>query len=500
MELDHDTCYRAVAGRDRRFDGVFFTAVHSTGIYCRPSCPARTPKAANVSFHRTAASAQAAGFRACKRCLPGASPGSPEWDVDADVAGRAMRLIADGLVEREGVEGLASRLGFSTRHLTRLLGRELGAGPLALARAQRAQHARTLVERTEWPLQEVAFAAGFASVRQFNDTIREVYAATPTELRALGRQRPAGPPATGAITLQLAVRTPYDLDYARVFAERHVAPGLEAMAADGTTYVRALRLPHGPATVTLDLARLEPGVPVATVPATLRLTDLRDLAAAVERCRRFLDADADPLVVTDALGRDELLAPLVARRPGIRVPGAVDGDEVALRTVLGQQVTLTSANRLAALVAETAGEPLPAGLRLDGVERTFPTSAAVAALDPDTLPMPRARARALVALAEALAEGHVVLDRSADREETRARLLALPGIGPWTADYVLVRALGDPDRFLPTDVAAVRAAAALPGGPPDRGALAHRAESWRPWRSYALHHLWATILDPTKEN
>jgi AraC family transcriptional regulator of adaptative response / DNA-3-methyladenine glycosylase II len=497
MDLDHDTCYRAVAGRDRRFDGVFFTAVRSTGIYCRPSCPARTPKAANVTFHRTAASAQAAGFRACKRCLPGASPGSPEWDVAADVAGRAMRLIADGLVEREGVEGLAARLGFSTRHLTRLLTRELGAGPLALARAQRAQHARTLVESTDWPLQEVAFAAGFASVRQFNDTIREVYAATPSQLRALGRGRSGGPATPGAITLRLAVRTPYDVGYVRVFAERHLAVGLETM--DGSTYSRALRLPHGPATVAVELGGLDGSGPVATVPVSLRLSDLRDLGAAVERCRRFLDADADPLVVAEALGRDPLLAPLVDRRPGLRVPGAFDGDEVALRTVLGQQVTLSSANRLAALVAETAGESLPDDLSTDALVRTFPSAAAVAALDPDSLPMPRARARALVALAEALAVGDVVLDRSADREDVRHRLLALPGIGPWTADYVLVRALGDPDRFLPTDVAAVRAAAALPDGPPDRTALDRRAEQWRPWRSYALQHLWATILDPAKE-
>jgi AraC family transcriptional regulator of adaptative response / DNA-3-methyladenine glycosylase II len=495
MELDHDTCYRAVAGRDRRFDGVFVTAVRSTGIYCRPSCPARTPRSDNVTFHRTAAAAQSAGYRACKRCLPGASPGSPEWDVAADVAGRAMRLIADGLVEREGVEGLASRLGFSARHLTRLLTRELGAGPLALARAQRAQHARTLVESTDWPLQEVAYAAGFASVRQFNDTVREVYAATPTELRALGRTRaPGSPAAAGSISLRLAVRTPYDVAYVRVFAERHLAEGLETMR--GSTWVRALRLPHGPATVEIDLSDLGATGPVATVPVTLRLGDLRDLGAAVERCRRFLDADADPLVVAEALGADPLLAPLVAARPGLRVPGALDGDEVALRTVLGQQVTLVSANRLAGLLAARVGEPLPDALRSEGVERLFPNAAAVAGLDPETLPMPRARGRALVALATALADGTVVLDRSADREETRARLLALPGIGPWTADYVCMRALGDPDRFLPTDVAAVRAAAALPDGPADRTALAARAEAWRPWRSYALQHLWATILDP----
>jgi AraC family transcriptional regulator of adaptative response / DNA-3-methyladenine glycosylase II len=222
-----------------------------------------------------------------------------------------MRLIADGVVEREGVEGLAGRLGFSARHLTRLLTRELGAGPLALARAQRAQHARTLVESTDWPLQDVAFAAGFASVRQFNDTVREVYAATPTELRSLGRRRGAGPVTPGAITLRLAVRTPYDVGYVRVFAERHLAPGLEAMA--GTRYVRSLRLPHGPATLDLDLGELDDTGPVATVPVTLRLSDLRDLGAAVERCRRFLDADADPLVVTEALAADPLLAPLVSR-------------------------------------------------------------------------------------------------------------------------------------------------------------------------------------------
>jgi AraC family transcriptional regulator of adaptative response / DNA-3-methyladenine glycosylase II len=236
---------------------------------------------------------------------------------------------------------------------------------------------------------------------------------------------------------------------------------------------------------------------VATVPVTLRLSDLRDLGAAVERCRRFLDADADPVVIAEALGRDPLLAPLVAARPGLRVPGAFCGDEVALRTVLGQQVTLVSANRLAARLAELVGEPLPDELRAEGLQRTFPTAAAVAALDPASLPMPGARARALVGLAEALADGRVVLDRSADREDVRAGLLALPGIGPWTADYVLMRALGDPDRFLPTDVAAVRAAAALPGGPPGGTGLTARAEGWRPWRSYALQHLWATVLDPT---
>src|SRR5687768_13615783 len=256
MHHDAVACYRAVESRDTRFDGVFYTAVRTTGIYCRPSCPARTPKPGNVTFHRTAAAAQAAGYRACKRCLPGAAPGSPEWDLSADVAGRVMRLIADGAVERHGVDGLAERMGYSTRHLTRILTRELGAGPLSLARAQRAQTARTLLETTPWRAADVAFAAGFASVRQFNDTLREVYAATPSQLRALsarghvpnGRQA-----APGAITVRLAVRPPYDAAAMHAFLAAHLCPGVEQV--DGATYSRALLLPHGPATVTIDLAR-----------------------------------------------------------------------------------------------------------------------------------------------------------------------------------------------------------------------------------------------------
>jgi AraC family transcriptional regulator of adaptative response / DNA-3-methyladenine glycosylase II len=496
--LDTEACYRAVQSRDRRFDGVFYTAVRTTGIYCRPSCPARTPASANVSFHPTAASAQAAGYRACKRCLPDATPGSPEWDVAADVAGRAMRLIADGLVDREGVGGLARRVGYTPRHLGRLLGRELGAAPLALARARRAQTARVLIETTDLPLTDVAFAAGFASIRQFNETVREVYAASPTELRGRGRVRRQAGARPGAVTMRLAVRTPFAGRRLLDFLAYHLVPGVE-VAAPGW-YARTLDLPHGPGTVRLALADLPAGG-TGFVVAEFWLDDLRDTAAASERVRRLLDADCDPSAVDQQLGADPVLGPLVRATPGLRVPGQVDGDETAIRTVIGQQVSVpgarTVAGRLVAAHGREVRSPVP------GLTHLFPDAATLAALDPESLPMPRARGRALVGLARALAGGTVVLDRGPDRDDVRAALLALPGIGPWTADYVAMRALGHPDVFLPADLAvrrllAERAGSA--GADPD-------PETWRPWRSYALMHLWNTLMPdtpapprPAKEN
>src|SRR3954451_3696699 len=302
VDLEFERCYRAVAGRDARFDGWFFTAVHTTGIYCRPSCPARTPLARNVTFFTTAAAAQAAGFRACRRCRPDAAPGSPEWDVRADVVARAMRLIADGEVERAGVPGLAARLGYSERQLHRLLVGELGVGVLALARARRAQTARVLIETTELPMSEVAFAAGFASIRQFNHTVREVFATTPTGLRrARRRGRDGAPP--GWLTLRLTARAPYDAAEVLLFLGAHAVPGLEEW--DGTTFSRVLDLPHGPAVV--QLTPTTDGGPA--VFARLHLTELRDLGTAVSRCRRMLDLDADPAAVDDVLGADPALAP-----------------------------------------------------------------------------------------------------------------------------------------------------------------------------------------------
>ncbi len=481
---DVDLYYRAVQSRDSRFDGWFYTAVTSTGIYCRPSCPAVTPKRSNVRFFPSAAAAQAAGFRACKRCRPDATPGSPDWNVRADLVGRAMRLIGDGVVDREGVSGLARRLGFSERHLHRQLVAEVGAGPIAVARAQRAQTARVLLETTDLPITDVAFAAGFASVRQFNDTVREVFAVTPSELRRAGQPVPAGTPSPGTIIVRLPFRRPIDLGATFEFLAARAVPGVEEFA-DGA-FRRTLALPHG-----TGVAELSAGPPDAGyLRCVLRLSDVRDLPAATQRCRRLLDLDADPQAVAEALGADPVLGPLVAASPGRRVPGHVDGAELAVRAVLGQQVSVPAARTLAARLVLRYGAPLPTPT--GSLTHLFPMPAALAETDLADLGMPGSRRRALGALAAALAGGQLAVDPGADRAELHARLLDLPGIGPWTASYIGLRALGDPDVFLPTDIG-VRHALTRLGLPADPDAAATLAKRWRPWRSYALFHLWGTL-------
>ena len=494
MERDFEHRYRAVRSRDARFDGWFFVAVTSTGIYCRPSCPAVTPRRRNVRFYPTAATAQREGFRACKRCRPDTVPGSPEWDVRADMVGRAMRLIADGVVDREGVAGLARRLGYTERHLHRLLAAGVGAGPLALARARRADTARLLIETTELPFSEVAFAAGFASIRQFNDTVREVFASTPRELRrARGRGAETVP---GEISLRLPFRAPFDAgNLLRFLGERAVA-GVEGF--EGGTYRRTLRLAHGAATVALS----DGGDHTRCV---LRLEDPRDLGSAVQRCRRLLDLDADPVAVAETLGADPLLAPLVADSPGRRVPGSVDGAELAFRAVLGQQVSVAGARTLAGRLVSRCGDPLPGSLAEPdgGLTHLFPEPAAVAEVGASDLGLPAARRRALRELALALAEGGITLDPGSDREEANRKLLSMRGVGPWTASYVAMRTLGDPDAFLPTDLGVRRALSGL-GHAADPAGVAVLAERWRPWRAYAVQHLWASlegaqeIREPTK--
>ena len=480
--LDDEHCYRAAQSRDSRFDGCFFTAVKTTGIYCRPSCPAMTPKRHNVEFFVTAAAAQQHGYRACKRCRPDASPGSPEWNVRADVVGRAMRLIADGLVDREGVGGLATRLNYSERQINRLLTTELGAGPLALARAQRAQTARTLIETTSMPITQIAFAAGFASVRQFNDTIREVFASSPTELRGSRQLTVAG----GTLSVRLPYRAPFHSESIFGFLGDRAVPGVEAW--DGATYRRSLRLSHGNAVIAVSPGPSGPG-PNAVM-CTLYLDNVADAQAAVQRCRRMLDLDADPDTVETHFADDPILSTLVRKRPGMRSPGHPDGVELLTRAVLGQQVSVKGARTLAARLVAAIGEPL--AVPVEGVTHTFPSAEAIAGCATGDFAMPAARSRALVNACEQLAVGNIVIDAGSDRDEISRQLEALPGIGPWTASYVALRALGDPDVFLPTDLG-VRNALRLHGAESSPRNAARLAESWRPWRSYALHHLWASL-------
>ncbi|MFC7878394.1 bifunctional transcriptional activator/DNA repair enzyme AdaA, partial [Isoptericola sp. NPDC057391] len=418
--------YRAIAARDTRFDGQFFTAVRSTGIYCRPSCPARTPKPQNVTFYLTSAAAHEAGYRACKRCLPEAAPGTPAWDLRHDLAGRAMRLIADGVVDREGTDGLASRLGYSARHVHRLLTAELGAGPLALARAQRAQTARSLVVGTDLPLADVAFAAGFGSIRQFNDTVVEVFDTTPSDLRARARRRPAFqhaiPRAIGPDTatdrvlegepggcvarvrldLELPVREPFDARGVVAFLAARAVDGVEVADLDGddVRYARTLLLPHGPGAAEVLAG---PGVGPGRVAVRLELASAADVSVAVARLRRLLDLDADPAAVDTSLADDPALAPLVARAQGLRLPGTVDPHEIVVRAIVGQQISVAAARTHLGRLAAGAGTPYASAV--PGLTRLFPTAAQVAASAADHLRLPARSVATVVDTARALDDG-----------------------------------------------------------------------------------------------
>ncbi|MFF1811139.1 DNA-3-methyladenine glycosylase 2 family protein [Streptomyces sp. NPDC058251] len=483
MHTDIERCVRAVRSKDARFDGWFFTAVVTTRIYCRPSCPVVPPKPENMTFYPSAAACQQAGFRACKRCRPDTSPGSPEWNQRADLVARAMRLIGDGVVDREGVPGLAARLGYSTRQIERQLLAELGAGPLALARAQRAQTARLLIETTPLPMAEIAFAAGFSSIRTFNDTVREVFALAPSELRTRVPKKSA-PGTPGVLSLRLPFRAPLNPDNLFGHLAATAVPGVEEWR-DGA-YRRTLRLPYGHGIVALT--------PKADhIACRLTLSDLRDLPVAISRCRRMLDLDADPVAVDEQLRTDPLLAPLVDKAPGRRVPRTVDESEFAVRAVLGQQVSTAAARTHAARLVTAHGEPVddPEG----GLSHLFPSTEGLAALDPESLAMPQTRRTTFTTLVRQLADGVLHLGLESDWTETRARLLALPGFGPWTADVIAMRALGDPDAFLPTDLGIRRAAQEL-GLPSTPAALTARAAAWRPWRAYAVQYLWATDSHP----
>ncbi|MET9255094.1 AlkA N-terminal domain-containing protein [Streptomyces sp. NPDC003717] len=452
---DEDSRYEAVRSRDGRFDGVFFFAVETTGIYCRPSCPAVTPKRRNVRFYPTAAAAQGSGFRACRRCRPDAVPGSAEWNVRADAVGRAVRLIGDGVVDREGVAGLAARLGYSARQVQRQLTAELGAGPVALARAQRAHTARVLLQTTGLPVTEIAFAAGFASVRQFNDTVRAVYAATPSDLRAAAPARDregarAATPSAG-IPLRLAHRGPYRAGPVFDLLEAEAVAGVEEISGvpGRRLYRRTLRLPYGTGIVAVEERAGTTRSGGGWLDARLHLTDLRDLTTSVQRLRRLFDLDADPYAVDERLGADPRLAPLVAARPGLRSPGAADPDELAVRAVAGR----AEAERLVRSYGTALDTPC------GGLTHLFPAPAVLAEAEPHG---------PLGALTAALAAGAVRLDAGADRDEAVRALLDVPGLDARAVAAVRTRALGDPDV-----------------GPPGETV----PDTWRPWRSYALNHL-----------
>jgi AraC family transcriptional regulator of adaptative response / DNA-3-methyladenine glycosylase II len=518
--MDEEARYEAVRGRDARFDGEFFFAVSTTGIYCRPSCPAVTPKRQNVRFFPSAAAAQGSGYRACRRCRPDAVPGSPQWNARADAVGRAMRLIADGVVDREGVAGLAVRLGYSARQVQRQLNAEVGAGPVALARAQRAHTARVLLQTTELPMPEVAFAAGFDSIRQFNDTMRAIYALTPTALRA-ARPKPrrqAGPVVSmvgagtgtgadaaagsasggatgtaqggpiGGVPLRLAFRGPYAATELFDYLGGRTIPGIEELVGEpgARTYRRTLRLPAGAAIAEVDELPGEGG----WLDCRLHLGELRDLTAGIQRMRRLFDLDADPYAVAERLGADAVLGPLVRRRPGLRAPGAADPQELAVRAVLGQQVSVAAGRRLGAALVAAYGLalPTPSG----GLTHLFPQAADLAENPLDALGMPESRRATLRTLGAALVEGALHLDPGADRDQAERELLTLRGIGPWTAGYIRMRALGDPDVLLHGDVAIKAAMLRI-------GAAVSDAHAWQPWRSYAMHYLWNSAhLAPTQ--
>jgi AraC family transcriptional regulator of adaptative response / DNA-3-methyladenine glycosylase II len=483
--LDDDGRYEVLRSRDARFDGEFFVAVRTTGVFCRPSCPAMTPKRINVRFFVTSAAAQEAGFRACRRCRPDAVPGSAAWNVRADSVARAMRLIGDGVVDRDGVPGLARRLGYSTRQLQRQLVAEVGAGPKALARAQRAHMARVLLQTTGMSAGEVAFAAGFTSVRQFNDTIREIYGCTPTELRRRvpGRKSRFGPVARpgipwrvpaadaeggapGGVSLRLAFRPPYARTAIFDFLQDRLIGGVEEMVGDrgDREYRRTLRLPQG-----TGIAEVRERSDGDWLETRLHLAELRDLTTAVGRIRRLFDLDADPCAVRERLGADPVLGDRVLSRPGLRAPGTVDPHELAMRAVLGEDPALGEA------LVRVCGEPMaaPSG----GLTHLFPAVESIADTD-----LPGPAGRVLRDLSAALAMGKVVVDAGVDRDEAAHALLGIPGVGPAEAGYIRMRALGDPDVLLP----------GLPGpSARQRKPMVHGsgANSWHPWRTYATHYL-----------
>jgi AraC family transcriptional regulator, regulatory protein of adaptative response / DNA-3-methyladenine glycosylase II len=481
MDMDRIACYRAISTRDARFDGRLFIGVKTTGIYCRPICPARTPKFENVSFHASAAAAQEAGFRPCLRCRPETSPDLAFWRGTSNTVSRALALIESGGLDQDDVEGLANRLGVGARQLRRLFRQHVGASPIAVAQTRRVLLAKQLIHDTSLPMAEVALASGFGSVRRFNETFQQLYDRPPIALR---RATLACASATSAVTLKLPYKPPYDWAAMLAFLAPRAIPGVEVI--EGGAYARAIAIGGAKGAFIVRPAENN------RLAVTVQFPKLEALPAIIARVRRLFDLAADPLAIGEHLSKDAHLAPLVAMRPGLRVPGAWDGFELAMRAICGQQITVPAATRLLGKLVAVHGTPLVASIPDgEGLSHVFPSPQAIAAADPAGFAMPGARASALVALAQAIAADPMLFSRGASLEQAIAKLRALPGIGEWTAQYIAMRELREPDAFPAADVGLLRAMADGDGRRPSPEALLARAEAWRPWRAYAALHLWA---------
>jgi AraC family transcriptional regulator of adaptative response / DNA-3-methyladenine glycosylase II len=482
MELDFEACRRAFVTRDPRFDGKIFCGVTSTGIYCRPVCPARTPRAENMTFFPSAAAAQEAGFRPCLRCRPEASPDLGAWRGTSNTVSRALALIEAGALDQGDVDGLAARLGVGERQLRRLFRQHLGASPVAVAQTRRVLLAKQLIQETRLPMTEVALASGFGSVRRFNETFQQLFGRPPAALRR--SRQPAVSAAGAGVTVRLAYRPPYDWGGIIDFLTARAIPGVEAVAPD--RYARTLEVDGAAGLVIVRPAEGD------ALEAEIRMPRLQALPGVIARIRRVFDLAADPGLIGDHLAQDPALAPMVAARPGLRAPGAWDGFELAVRAVLGQQITVAAARNLAAKLAEAYGEPIddPAAAAL-GLTRLFPRPQRLVGQDIAALGMPRARGATLEALARTVVADPAIFAPRADLESAIAALSALPGIGAWTAQYIALRELRETDAFPHGDVGLLRAMADADGVRPTPEALLARAEAWRPWRAYAAQHLWA---------
>jgi AraC family transcriptional regulator of adaptative response / DNA-3-methyladenine glycosylase II len=484
MDMDRTACYRAISTRDARFDGRLFIGVKTTGIYCRPICPARTPKFENVSFYPSAAAAQEAGLRPCLRCRPETSPDLAFWRGTTNTVSRALALIEAGGLDEADVEGLANRLGVGARQLRRLFHKHVGASPIAVAQTRRVLLAKQLIHETSLPMAQVALAAGFNSVRRFNETFLDLFGRSPATLRRSHDKARNIHREAGALSVRLAYRPPYDWDAMLAFLNARAIPGIEMVA--GNTYRRSIAIGDNSGVISVAPADKN------RVDVSVRFLDMAALPQIIARVRRVFDLAADPDTIGAHLSLDPMLAPLVSARPGLRVPGAWDGFELAVRAIFGQQITVPVATGLLGRLVQAHGIRLPAGMRdHEGLSHLFPSPARLATADLRDFGMPGARAIAVTSLAQSILADPAIFSRGASLEEAIAKLRALPGIGEWTAQYIAMRELREPDAFPAADIGLMRAMATADGQRPSPAELLSRAERWRPWRAYAALHLWA---------